>query len=427
MNNGELIAYIENGGADAVFERLYGAGSAGGQRKRYTDAIKEFTLLYGQRQVSLFSVPGRIEVCGNHTDHQRGRVIAAAVDLDIIAVASERDDGQIRIKSKGFPEDRVNCRPDGPDESLRFTSASLISGVCAGFLDRGFRTVGFDAYTTSSVLKGSGISSSAAFEDMVGNILNHFANRGEVTAPVIAEISKYAENVYFGKPSGLMDQTACAVGGFCYIDFADPRAAEIEKLSFSLTDAKYSLCITNTGGNHADLNEDYASVPADMLKVAGVLGREVLRGATLEELTERAADIRAKCGDRALLRAYHFITENDRVAMQAENLKKGDVNAFLDGINASGRSSFMWLQNVYTVKNPQEQGLSAALMMSEELLSGTSRKSAWRVHGGGFAGTVQAFVPDEEVGRYRDGMEMVFGKDSCAVLKIRQDGAIKIL
>ncbi|MBR6426652.1 MAG: galactokinase [Clostridia bacterium] len=427
MKNGEIIEYIENGGIDSALERLYGNDRIVAQRKRYTDAIRDFTGLYGQREISLFSVPGRTEVCGNHTDHQWGRVIAAAVDLDIIAVASPRCDGQIRIKSKGFPEDSVTCTPGGADESLKYSSASLISGVCAGFLRRGLRTVGFDAYTTSSVLKGSGISSSAAFEDMVGNILNHFANSGTVTAPVIAEISKYAENVYFGKPSGLMDQTACAVGGFCYIDFADSEAAGIGKLSFSLTDAGYSLCITNTGGNHADLNEDYASVPADMLKVAKVLGRDVLRGATLGELTERAAEIREKCGDRALLRAYHFITENDRVAKQAENLKTGNINAFLDGINMSGRSSFMWLQNVYTVKNPQEQGLSVALMLSGELLAGTSRKSAWRVHGGGFAGTVQAFVPDEDVERYRAGMERVFGKDTCAVLRVRQDGAVKII
>lgn len=428
MQTKELIALIENGGLDSRFAALYGESAVAAQRERYTDAVREFSSLFGaDREVRLFSVPGRSEISGNHTDHNRGCVIAAAVDLDIIAVASANGDGRVTVKSKGFPADTVDCHPGEPDEKLFYTSGSLLSGVCAGFEKRGYRVGGYDAYTTSNVLKGSGISSSAAFEVMIGTVMNHLYNDAVITDPVIAEIAQYAENVYFGKPSGLMDQTACAVGGFSFIDFADPKAAKIEKLGFDLSRAGYSLCITNTGGNHADLNDDYASVPAEMKAVAKEFGREVLRGLTVEELLARAGELREKVGDRAILRAFHFIRENERVMGQAEALKKGDIGSFLRGVRASGESSFMYLQNVYTTKNVREQGLSLALAVTDYALSGTERTSAWRVHGGGFAGTVQAFVPDENVDGYKSGMEAVFGVGSCAVLKVRPEGCTAVL
>ena len=428
MQTKELIALIENGGLDSRFAALYGESAVAAQRERYTDAVREFSSLFGaDREVRLFSVPGRSEISGNHTDHNRGCVIAAAVDLDIIAVASANGDGKVTVKSKGFPADTVDCHPGEPDEKLFYTSGSLLSGVCAGVEKRGYRVGGSDAYTTSNVLKGSGISSSAAFEVMIGTVMNHLYNDAVITAPVIAEIAQYAENVYFGKPSGLMDQTACAVGGFSFIDFADPKAAKIEKLGFDLSRAGYSLCITNTGGNHADLNDDYASVPAEMKAVAKEFGREVLRGLTVEELLARAGELREKVGDRAILRAFHFIRENERVMGQAEALKKGDIGSFLRGVRASGESSFMYLQNVYTTKNVREQGLSLALAVTDYALSGTERTSAWRVHGGGFAGTVQAFVPDENVDGYKSGMEAVFGVGSCAVLKVRPEGCTAVL
>lgn len=428
MQTKELIALIENGGLDSRFAALYGESAVAAQRERYTDAVREFSSLFGaDREVRLFSVPGRSEISGNHTDHNRGCVIAAAVDLDIIAVASANGDGKVTVKSKGFPADTVDCHPGEPDEKLFYTSGSLLSGVCAGFEKRGYRVGGYDAYTTSNVLKGSGISSSAAFEVMIGTVMNHLYNDAVITAPVIAEIAQYAENVYFGKPSGLMDQTACAVGGFSFIDFADPKAAKIEKLGFDLSRAGYSLCITNTGGNHTDLNDDYASVPAEMKAVAKEFGREVLRGLTVKELLARAGELREKVGDRAILRAFHFIRENERVMGQAEALKKGDIGSFLRGVRASGESSFMYLQNVYTTKNVREQGLSLALAVTDYALSGTERTSAWRVHGGGFAGTVQAFVPDENVDGYKSGMEAVFGVGSCAVLKVRPEGCTAVL
>lgn len=428
MNARELITKINEGALDNVLVSLYGEDKLDSQKERYLEAVNEFISLYGEdRDVSLFSVPGRSEISGNHTDHNRGCVIAAAIDLDIIAVASMNGTDTVTVKSKGFPADSVNCHPQNPDEALFNTSSSLLSGVCAGFEKRGYKVCGFDAYTTSNVLKGSGISSSAAFEVMIGNILNHFVNDGKITAPVIAEISQFAENVYFGKPSGLMDQTACAVGGFSYIDFGDPAAAKIEKLDFDLSKEGYSLCITNTGGNHADLTGDYAAVPVEMKAVAKEFDLEVLRGLTREELLSKANALREKVGDRAILRAFHYIGENARVAKQAEALRNCDAESFFSGIKESGRSSFMWLQNVYTTKNVSEQGLTLALAVTEHALSNTARTSAWRIHGGGFAGTIQAFVPNEDVPAYKAIIETVFGENSCSVLKVRKEGAIKVL
>ena len=331
------------------------------ERSRYIKAADEFVSVYGDMDgIRLFSVGGRSEISGNHTDHNYGRVIAASVNL--LAVVAPTNDGKVCIKSAGFPEDIVEegkCAE--PDESLFFTSASIIAGMQKAFLNAGYNIGGFRAYTTSNVLKGSGISSSAAFEVMVGNILNHLYNDGKVSNVEIAKMAQFAENKYFGKPCGLMDQTACAVGGFITIDFADPTSPIIESLDFDLTKEGYSLCIVNTGGNHADLNEDYASVPSEMKSVAKVLGREVLRGTTNYDLVSSATRIREKCGDRALLRAFHFVNENERVDAQVKALKSGDLDAFFAGVTSSGNSSFKFLQNVYTTKNVSEQGLSCTL------------------------------------------------------------------
>ncbi len=428
MKTTELIAEIRRGGLDSRLAALYGKEAVSAQRERYTEAIDSFSAQFGKdREVRLFSVPGRSEISGNHTDHNRGCVIAAAVDLDIIAVASANDTDIVTVKSKGFPADTVSCFPGEPEQDKFYTSGALISGICKGIADRGYTVHGYDAYTTSNVLKGSGISSSAAFEVMVGTIMNHLYNEASIPTPVIAQIAQFSENVYFGKPSGLMDQTACAVGGFSFIDFKDPAAAAIEKLNFDLSHAGYSLCITNTGGNHADLNEDYASVPAEMRAVAAEFGMPALRGLTADELLGRAAALREKTGDRAILRAFHFIGENERVQRQAAALREGDLPAFLAGVKESGESSFMWLQNVYTTKNVTEQGLSLALAVTAHALSGTERPSAWRIHGGGFAGTIQAFVPNENVAAYKKAMETVFGASSCAVLKVRGEGAAAVL
>ena len=400
------------------------AANVPAQRVRYAAALDAFEAKYGDGDISLYSVGGRSEISGNHTDHNHGRVIAASVNLDILAVAKATDNGVIRIQSEGFPEDIVApAAIDAPNEDLFFTSAAIIAGMEKAFLNAGYKVGGFDAYTTSNVLKGSGISSSAAFEVMVGNILNHLYNDGKVSNVEIAKMAQFAENKYFGKPCGLMDQTACAVGGFITIDFADPTAPVIEKMDFDLGKAGYALCIVNTGGNHADLNEDYASVPAEMKAVAAVLGVPVLRETDEAALIANIARVRESCGDRALMRAMHFFAENKRVAAQVEALRSGDMEAFKAGVTASGNSSFKYLQNVYTTKNVAEQGLSLALCLTEAYLAGTG--AVCRVHGGGFAGTIQAFVPVEKAADYAAYMDSIFGEHACHLLSGRRDGAMK--
>lgn len=423
MKSCEMIEAIRKGSFCEIMTKLYGEENLNIQYERYIKAIESFCEVYGDnREIELFSVPGRSEISGNHTDHNHGCVLAASIDLDIIAVASKTEEAMICIKSEGFPEDRVDILNLEPDASQYYTSSALIAGVCKGFENRGYGTGGYVAYTTSNVFKGSGLSSSAAFEDMVGNILNYFYNDSSIENAEIAKISQYSENVFFGKPCGLMDQTACAVGGFVSIDFLDPEKPMIRKVEFDLNEAGYSLCIVNTGGNHADLNEDYASVPQEMKQVASLFGKDVLREVTMEEIFSKIAQIRETYGDRALLRATHFIMENERVQNQTAALAKGDLNAFFEGVMGSGDSSFKYLQNIYTTKNITEQGLSVALRFTEYFLD--RKKAAWRVHGGGFAGTIQAFVPTEAVNEYKEKIEQIFGKNACYVLKVRPLGAI---
>ncbi len=398
MVTSELLRAVRLGKEDEALTELYGADQLPAQRERYAAAIAEFASLYGEREVSVFTVAGRSEISGNHTDHNHGCVIAASIDLDIIAVAARCEADTISIKSEGFPRDVVSLSERVPNPERYFTSGALIAGVAEGFCRAGLRVGGFVAYTTSNVLKGSGLSSSAAFEDMVGNILNYLYNDGSVDNAEIAKIAQFAENEFFGKPCGLMDQVACAVGGFVSIDFADPKAPVIQKADFDLAAHGYALCIISTGGNHADLNEDYASVPAEMKAVAQHFGQKTLRGISRAQVIAALPQLRESVGDRAILRALHFLAENDRVAAQSEALKKGDLAAFFDGVIASGISSFCYLQNVYTTKNVREQGLSLALNLAEGFLRG---KGAWRVHGGGFAGTVQCYVPLSDVDAFR--------------------------
>ncbi len=427
MNTNQLIRSIRDGALDATFCSLYGEPNLNAAKERYLKAIDSFVSLYGeQEEAGIYSVSGRSELSGNHTDHNHGCVIAASIDLDIIAIAAPTADATIRVKSEGFSEDVVDITAyTEPNESLFGTSASIIAGMCRGFTNNGHKIGGFCAYTTSSVLKGSGLSSSAAFEDMIGNILNHLYNDGGVDNVEIAKLAQYAENQFFGKPCGLMDQVACASGGIVSIDFADTTAPIIEKLSFDITAAGYNLCIVNTGGNHADLTDDYASVPAEMKQVAAYFGKPYLRELNKEDVIAKVSALREACGDRAVLRALHFFDENARVAAQKQALINGDLEGFFDGVKASGRSSFCYLQNVYTTKNVTEQGLSLALCVAESFLS--DKKAAWRVHGGGFAGTIQSFVPAEHAEAFRALMDSVFGEGACIILRIRAEGAIRIL
>ena len=426
MKINALKSALLNGEYDGRLAYIYGEAAVAKQKERYASAIDSFVALYGaDREGALYSVAGRSEISGNHTDHNHGRVIAASIDLDIIAVASPNGEDIIRVKSEGFHEDVIDINVfTSPRENPEGHSDELIAGMVAGFRENGYAVGGFDAFTTSNVLKGSGISSSAAFEDMIGNILNHIYNNGEIDNVEIAKIAQYAENVFFGKPCGLMDQVACAVGGIVAIDFEDPSAPVIEKLDVDISGAGYNLCITNTGGNHADLTDDYASVPREMKSIAAYFGKSVLRDLAEESFVASIPLLRAQYGDRAILRALHFFSENRRVAEQTEALKAGDLDAFFANVIASGHSSYCYLQNVYTTKNVEEQGLSLALCLSERQLAG--KKAAWRVHGGGFAGTIQAFVPALDVVAYREAMDAAFGKDACMVLCIRPVGAIKL-
>ena len=413
-------------GAKSTLSAIYG-DAVQSRTERILALADTFEQTYGAgREIAVFSVPGRSELSGNHTDHNHGRVIAASIDLDIIAVASPREDGIIRIKSEGFPEDVVDISVyTEPDEARFGSSASLIAGMCAGFRAKGYKIGGFDACTTSNVLKGSGLSSSAAFEDMVGNILNHLYNDGNVDNVEIAKLAQFSENKFFGKPCGLMDQVACAAGGIVAIDFKDPTAPVIEKLSFDVTAAGFRLCIVDTGGNHADLTPDYAAVPAEMKSVAKAMGAEVLREADENAVLANIKTLRAQFGDRAVLRALHFFAENQRVKEQSDALRAGELQRYFDGVIASGRSSFCYLQNVYTSVNVAEQGLSLALNLAERYLA--DKGGAWRVHGGGFAGTIQAYVPADAVEGYREMMNAVFGEGACIPLCIRPLGAIRIV
>ncbi len=396
------------------------------QTARFIAAIDRFAEYYGEdRDIAIFSVPGRSEIMGNHTDHNKGCVLAGAINRDIIAVASKNDIGAIRFHSEGYNEDFVDLeQAKSPDNFKQFKSRALVAGVAGGFIKQGYSVGGYDAYSTTEVLKGSGISSSAAFECMVGNVLNYFFNDGRIDNQEIAKIAQYAENVYFGKPSGLMDQMACAVGGFVYIDFKDNANPIVEPIDFSLSSLGYSLCIVNTGGNHANLNDDYASVPVEMKSVARLLGGEVLRDVKEEDVIANLQMLRSQTNDRAIMRSIHFMRENARVVSAKEALKSKDAELFFKNVLASGRSSFEYLQNVYTTKNPGEQGLSLALALTDGYLAGES--AAYRVHGGGFAGTIQAFVPSGKVEGYIKLMNSAFGEGAVMCLNIRPVGACRL-
>ena len=407
--------------AAPMLRGLYAGRDMDAVRARYGAAIEEFEKLYGKAErLSVFSVAGRSEICGNHTDHNHGKVLAASIDLDIIAVAAKTDDGTIRIKSAGFPEDAVDTASLSPVEAERGKSSALIRGVCDGFAKNGHAVGGFVAYTTSDILGGSGLSSSAAFEDMVGTILNHFYNDGQIGYMELSQSSQYAENAHFGKPCGLMDQVACAAGGFVYIDFGNSDSPAAERVELNLAEHGYSLCIVNTGGSHANLTDDYAAVPAEMKRIAAFFGKPVLRGITKEELLQNAAALRQTAGDRAVLRALHFIKENARVERLIQALKDGDISTFLTVIKESGRSSAELLQNYYSPKAPEEQGITLACAIAEELLG---ESGAWRVHGGGFAGTMQAFVPHDKMTTFKEAMETVFGVGAVTELAVRPFGA----
>ncbi len=405
---------------------LYGSDAAviDTQKERYTKLVDEFVATYGDKDLTVFSSPGRTEIGGNHTDHNYGRVLAGAVNLDNVAIASPNGTDKVHILSSGYPQFEVDLSVLTPNEKEYYTSVGLVRGICARMKELGFKIGGFDAVINSGVPKGSGLSSSASFEVLIGAIVSHLFNDGKLDAVLNAQIGQYAENVFFGKPCGLMDQTACSVGGLVTIDFADPAKPIVKKVDFDFTKTGYALVITDTGGNHADLNDEYASLPTDMKGVAAKLGKKVLRELSLEQILEAIPTLRSEgVSDRAILRAIHFEMDNTRVAEQVADLEKGDFKAFLAKVIASGQSSFMYNQNVYPINNVAEQGLSVALALSQIVLGS---EGAWRVHGGGFAGTIQAFVPTNLIDKYVETLEHTFGKGKCHKLFIRPQGSIKV-
>jgi len=410
---------------DESFSKAYLKEQYDEQYERFLGVLSDFSEQYGandEREISLFSAPGRTEVSGNHTDHNHGKVIAASVNLDAVAAASKNDEGIVRVKSRGYNIDTVEVTDLDVNHEDTGRSRSLVRGILAGFKERGYNIGGFDATTASKVLSGSGLSSSAAFEILVGTILNYLYNDGKISPVEIAKIGQYAENVHFGKPSGLLDQMACSVGGFVTIDFENPSKPVIEQVSLDFEKTGHSLCIVDTKGDHSDLTDEYAAVRAEMEAVAAFFGKKVLREITKAEVINFAGEISKAVSERAVLRALHFFDENERVEKQVEFLKKGDFESFKKLVVESGFSSYMYNQNVYSNKQPTCQPVSLALALSEELLKG---KGAWRVHGGGFAGTIQAFVPNELLESYKKLMCSVFGNDSCYVLSIRPVGGAK--
>ncbi len=389
------------------------------QQERYAALIRRHAELFGDRgEIALVSAPGRTEIGGNHTDHNHGRVLAAAVNLDTLCAATARDDMKVCFHSEGYPAigmdlTELDARPEETG-----TTMALIRGVAAGMKDAGYRIGGFDAAVTSTVAGGSGLSSSAALEVMLTGLLDALYNRFDMPYVLRAQISQRAENVYFGKPSGLLDQMASAAGGLVTVDFADTARPEVKALQYDFAAKGYTLVVVATGGSHADLTDQYAAIPKEMRAAAACCGQEFLRGVPAGLLMEKAGEIRRKAGERALMRAFHFVNEDARVPEEVAALEEDRTGDFLQLIIDSGRSSYMYLQNVYAPET--DQSLSLALCMAEQMLKG---KGAWRIHGGGFAGTTLNFVPSEETERFVRTMNSVFGEKACTVLSIRPEGA----
>ena len=420
MKPNELINRLKNSALKKELSVLYGSDAdvLYAQRQRYIRAIQRFTEIFPDRDdVHLFSG-------GNHTDHQHGCALGAAVNLDAVAVVAFHDEGVIRLYSEGYYMSEVELSDLSVHEEEKSKSIGILRGIAARFAQMGVKIGGFDAYTVSDVLSGSGLSSSAAFETLVGTIIDVQYNDGKAGEIEIAKIGQYAENVYFGKGSGLLDQMVCSVGGFVFLDFRDTENPVVEKHSFDFEKAGYHLCITDTKGSHSDLTDDYVAVPAEMKAVAACFGKEVLREVDEKAFFSAIPDLHGKVSDRAILRAIHFFGENRRAIQEADALERGDLDRFFDLYRQSADSSASLLQNLYATKKPLEQGIPLGIAVSKSVLG---NNASVRVHGGGFAGTIQAFVPLDKTDAYREKMEALFGKGSCYVLRIRPVGGVKII
>ena len=394
------------------------------QQERYVKALEEFKKLYGEKEVEIYSAPGRSEVGGNHTDHQFGKVLATSINLDAIAIVAPLEEAVIDLKSEGYDRIKVDLEHLDKEDVKEGSSQALIAGVAYKLKEDGYKIGGFEAYVTSDVLNGAGMSSSAAFEVLIGNILSGLYNNMEISPVFLAQAGQFAENEFFGKPCGLMDQMASSVGGLINIDFKDPKKPVIKKVDVDFEEYGHSLCIVDTKGSHADLTDDYAAIPEEMKKVANFFDKAVLREVDKDDFYLNLPKIREILGDRAVLRAMHLFEENKRVDEQVKALEDGDFETFKKLIKESGDSSFKYLQNVYSSHDLTNQSESIGLAISDICLGD---KGVSRVHGGGFAGTIQAFVPDDIVGMYKKSVEHVFGEGACHVLKVRPYGGMKVL
>ena len=394
------------------------------QRTRYVEAIEGFEQLFGEAAVEIYSAPGRSEIGGNHTDHQHGMVLATSVNLDTIAIVEKLDSDEVEVVSKGYTPIKMSASELDKKESESGKAVALIRGILKNLQDRGYQIGGFRAFTTSDVIAAAGLSSSACFETLIGTIVSGLYNDMSIDMQEIAQIGQYAENVYFDKPCGLMDQMACAVGGLIHIDFADPKAPQVNKVDVDFGKYKYNLCVVDTKGSHADLTDDYADIPAEMKAVAKYFGKSFLREVDEEEFYQNITDIRKETGDRAVLRALHFFEEEKVVMKEVAALRNDDFAQFLSLITQSGNSSYRFLQNIYSNHAVDSQAVSIALGMSEIILS---NNGVCRVHGGGFAGTIQIFVKNDFVKEYKERIEAVFGEGACYVLNIRKYGGIKAI
>lgn len=423
MKTAETLALLESEQAGKLMAELYGADGAQENKGRYCDMVEKFQKTFGDRDICMFSSPGRTEISGNHTDHNHGKVLAGSINLDCVGVAAKNDSPLVHIISETFHQDiTIDLNSLEPSERKAGTE-DLVKGLLKGFLESGYEIGGFDAYITSNVISSAGVSSSASFEMLLCSMVNRFFNEGRISTVAYAHIGKYAENVYWDKASGLLDQMACAVGGLITIDFFEPAVPAVEKIAFDFASQNHSLIIVQTGRGHADLSADYSSVPNEMKKVAEYFGKEVLSQVTEEQVIDNIQKVRQFAGDRSVMRALHFFEENKRVEQMVAALKENRFEDFLSGITASGNSSWKWLQNCYTTSACHEQGISVALALTELFIT-EKQRGACRIHGGGFAGVIMAMLPNDLVDEYVAYIEKALGEGSAYKMSIRPYGAI---
>ena len=423
MKTAETMALLESEKAGKLMAELYGAERVKENKDRYRDMVEKFQKTFGDRDICMFSSPGRTEISGNHTDHNHGKVLAGSINLDCVGVAAKNDSPLVHIISETFHQDiTIDLNHLEPSERKAGTE-DLVKGLLKGFLESGYEIGGFDAYITSNVISSAGVSSSASFEMLLCSMVNRFFNEGRISTVAYAHIGKYAENVYWDKASGLLDQMACAVGGLITIDFFEPADPVVEKIEFDFASQDHSLIIVQTGRGHADLSADYSSVPNEMKKVAEYFGKEVLSQVTEEQVIDNIQQVRQFAGDRSVMRALHFFEENKRVEQMVAALKENRFEDFLSGITASGNSSWKWLQNCYTTSACHEQGISIALALTELFIT-EKQRGACRIHGGGFAGVIMAMLPNDIVDEYIAYIEKALGEGSAYKMSIRPYGAI---